>query len=134
MAEQITITILAAAGFAVSFYIHYHKSRNMHLACIVGDKNCNKVVNSGYSKFMGVNNEIWGMIYYGFVMFIYLSSLSFPVFQIQYVAQVIGVIISAAVLFSAYLLFMQLFIIKELCEWCLVSAGISIIIFILFII
>ena len=130
---QIAILLLAIAGFAVSFYIHCHKSRDTHLSCVIGKKDCNKVVNSKYNKFIGVNNEIWGMIYYGFMALVYLSAFSFPVFQIRHSVSMITAITAAAALFSIFLTLIQIFKLKEFCEWCLISAGISILIFILFI-
>jgi uncharacterized membrane protein len=131
---QITIIILAIIGFAVSFHIHYHKTRDIHLSCIVGQKDCGKVVNSKYNTFLKVHNEVWGMVYYGFIALIYFIALSFPIFQIGQSITIIAVITGGAALFSVYLTLVQIFTIKEYCEWCLVSAGLSILIFVLFLI
>ena len=131
--EQIIIIILAIIGFAVSFYIHYHKSSDTHLSCVIGKNDCNKVVNGKYSKFIGVNNEVLGMLYYGFMAFVYLSAFSFPIFQIWHNTLIITAITGVAALFSVFLTLIQIFKLKEFCEWCLISAGISILIFILFV-
>ncbi len=97
--------------------------------CIVGQKNCNNVVNSKYNTLFGVHNEALGMIYYGLIALIYLFSFLFPIFQSNNVIYGIYAITGGAAIFSVYLTFVQIFKLKEYCEWCFVSAGISVLIF-----
>ncbi len=121
---------LAISGFAVSWYIYYKKKRNEKLVCIIGE-DCDKVVRSKYGSLLGVSNEVLGMGYYGLVAVlsgIILTGtgtiLSFPLFTFLLI---IG---GGAALFSIVLLFIQSFILEELCEYCIVSAAASIIIFV----
>lgn len=128
--EQTLILILAAAGFAVSFYIYYNRNYNKHIVCSIGkNRNCNNVLNSKYNSFLGVNNTILGMIYYSFIALVYLAPNFYSIFQIQYIFQSVFVITGGAALFSVYLTLIQAIVLKEYCQWCLVSAVLSISIF-----
>lgn len=127
---RIIIFLLGIAGFMVAKHIRNHKKTNAPLVCMVGF-DCHAVVHSDYSKFMGAPVEVVGMVYYGFVtlisfFFIFLGN-TVPNFMVG-----ISVVISlVAFLFSLYLIGVQLFALKKGCSWCLVSALISILIFIL---
>lgn len=127
---NVWVLLLAISGFVVSWYIYYKKKGNKKLVCIIGE-DCDKVVRSKYGSLLGVSNEVLGMGYYGLVAVlsgIALTGtgtiLSFPLFTFLLI---IG---GGAALFSIVLLFIQAFILKELCEYCIVSAVASIIIFV----
>lgn len=98
------------------------------MVCYVG-KDCDSVIHSEYSKFLGVPLEILGMIYYGALTFSYiLFSLSPPLYVVDWVFWVLA-ITAGAFLFSLYLTFIQGFVLREWCEWCLTSATMSTFIF-----
>lgn len=130
MFMYIVILILSCVGFFISFYILTKKKRNKKLVCVIGD-DCDKVVRSKYSALFGVQNEILGMCYYTLtgifaILFLYGVS-SFGGISLSFVFLVISGI---AALFSFVLICIQLFVIKEWCEYCLASALVSIAIFI----
>lgn len=122
--------ILAIIGIVLAYYVWSKKSRKEKLVCIIG-KDCSKVVESKYGKTLGIDNTLLGMIYYVFVIIASLvaildsAALTFNLFTTGFL-----VISGAAALFSLYLAFVQLFILKELCEYCLGSTLIAILIFI----
>lgn len=127
----IYIFILACVGFAVSLYIWRKKKKNQKLVCVIGD-DCDKVVRSKYSAFLGVQNEVLGMVYYAFVAFFALIILSgVSLTSGVSLSLVFSAISGPAALFSLTLVFIQIFVIREWCEYCLVSAFVSIAIFIL---
>lgn len=128
---QITIIILALVGLAVSYYIFSHNKSEKQLACPIKDHNCGEVVNSKYNKTFGIKNEIAGMFYYILVAIIYLLSLFFPIFDSRIFKLILEIIITGAALFSVYLIFVQKYFLKQYCAWCLASAVVSLIIFIL---
>lgn len=127
---KITIFVLGLFGFWVAKHIYNHKKKNTPLVCMVGF-DCHTVVHSDYSKFIGIPVEIFGMIYYAFISIAYLSFVFMP--QVVPTA-LVGFIISISILafiFSAYLIAVQIFILKKGCSWCIVSALICLFIFIL---
>src|SRR3989344_5649429 len=107
------ISFAAIGGFGVALYIYRTKKHRKELVCPIGS-DCNAVINSRYSKFLGVSLEYWGMFYYALIFLSYLIMFT-----------------SGAFLFSLYLLFAQAFILKQWCIWCLLSATLSIVIFII---
>ncbi len=128
------ILILGIGGFMVAKYIRKHKKTGSLLICPI-KFDCNTVVNSDYSKFFGVPVEILGMAYYGLVIISYLLSLIYFYFLPGLPSNILIVsmitLSAIAFFFSIYLIGVQVFILKKGCSWCLVSAAISISIFIL---
>ena len=131
---RIGIAILGACGFWVARHIYKKKRSSNPFVCPI-KFDCNSVVNSDYSRLFGIPLEILGMVYYGFIAVSYcLSSL-----YLYYTAHLpLGFIVILmiglsvfAFLFSIYLIGVQAFILKNWCFWCIVSACISVSIFIL---
>ena len=129
------LIILSVLGFLVSYYIWNKAHRKKEkLVCVIGN-DCNKVVHSKYSKILGIDNTILGMFYYSFIFIIGLLQFFFPVFFILS-SIIIGklVISGTAVLYSIYLMFIQLRILRDVCEYCLVANTINLLIFVVILI
>lgn len=123
------IVFAAAGGLGVSLYIHHTKKHNKQLVCPLGS-DCNVVVNSRYSKFLGVPLEYWGMKYYAVIFAVYIVLIFAPHLLSGFFLTGLIVFTAAAFLFSLYLLFVQAFLLREWCIWCILSAALSIVIFI----
>lgn len=125
------IGIAGLAGFGVASYIAYTKSGGGELICPTGS-NCNVVVNSRYSKFMSIKLEYMGMLYYGLIFLIYLALTFIPLSNFSDDV-ILGILLftAGAGLFSCYLLFVQGFLLRAWCIWCLLASSLSLIIFIL---
>lgn len=126
------ISLLAIIGFLLSWFIFSKKKRNKKLVCFIG-KDCNKVLYSKYSKlFFGISNEALGMVYYGVVvLFAILFFLEIGQIGALSLMPLLLIITGVASVFSLVLIYLQAFVIREWCEYCLMSAGINIVIFIL---
>ena len=115
------ISIIAIIGFTLATYIHFHKRTQTPLVCPIGHE-CDAVIHSDYSKFIGFPVEVLGMIYYAIIVAGYL----------MYPGQMTLQILSGAALgFSVYLVSIQLFVLRQWCTWCLFSAALCTAIFIL---
>jgi uncharacterized membrane protein len=121
------IFALGACGFLVAKHIRNHKIKSTPLVCPVGF-DCNAVVHSDYSKFLGVPVEFLGMIYYALISFVYLFVI-FAGTTSFYLNGFLVLTSLLALVFSIYLIYVQIFILKKGCSWCFVSASISILIF-----
>lgn len=119
----------ALAGIGVTGYIYYAKHYKDHLACPTGD-DCNAVVNSKYSKFLGIPLEYLGMLYYSAIVLSYACLIAFPALRSSILMPTILTLTAGSFFFSMYLLFVQAFLLKRWCIWCLLSATLSTIIFI----
>lgn len=123
MNQDLFILILALAGFAVSFNINRKKSNKEKLVCLIGE-DCDKVVHSRYATTFGVDNQIFGMIYY-FSIAVFAATLIGGLVWPSLIILLFKLATIGAALFSIYLISVQAFILKEWCEWCLVSAFLS---------
>ena len=130
---QIWLMIFALAGLTLSTYLWKKKSRKEKLVCVIG-KDCSKVIDSKYGTMFGIDNILIGALYYIFIFAASLVSIFFPLIFPQGIFHLAILIISGmALLFSTYLSFIQVAVLKELCEYCLASALINLIIFFIFI-
>ena len=119
------IPILALIGLADASYLLYKKLKKEKLVCFFG-QDCDKVSKSKYGYFFGIPNEVFGI---GF----YLFTLGLFVFSLLGVTTILGISLLSLLLFavvlaslaSLYLLFIQAFILKQWCEWCVLSAFVN---------
>lgn len=125
----IVIIYAAFGGFLVSYYISKKKNKHQKLLCPL-KFDCTKVVNSEYSKLFGIPLENLGLLYYGVIALSYSIFFVFPQFVSPIIVYSILILSTFAFLFSIYLTFIQAFTLKEWCTWCLISASLSITIFI----
>lgn len=127
---KITIALLGIFGFGLAAFIRQKKAGGARMVCYIG-QDCNTVVHSEYSRFLGVPIEFLGMAYYAVIALSYSAFLASPNFAVMPVISALLAFTTAAFLFSLYLTFIQGFVLREWCEWCLTSAALSAVIFIL---
>lgn len=127
--SDIIIIFTAFAGFMLAFYIRHKKASQEVLVCPLDGK-CEEVVHSEYSKFFGIPLEVIGMIYYALVGISYAIFVVSPIFYSSLAIFLIFGATITAFLFSLYLTFIQAFVLKKWCTWCLVSAGFCTVIFV----
>lgn len=116
-------------GFFLASYVYTKKQKQENLVCPMNGS-CDEVVNSRYSKFLGMSVEVVGMIYYAFIVIAYsyisLNSNSVgDIFKFFMTGVTVG-----AFFFSVYLVIIQAFILRKWCTWCLFSAGFTTFIFV----
>lgn len=111
---------LSAIGISETVYLIKKRKAEEVPVCFIGS-GCHKVLTSKYNKILGIHNDILGLIFYIFVCT--MSGLilieMFPVGLLKTIDML--VILSGAAM-SAYFTFLQAFVIKEWCFWCLMSA------------
>jgi len=122
------IILLAFGGFLIANYIRQHKYRGKALVCPIGHA-CDPVIHSEYSRFLGIPLEFMGMGYYGLVTVAYLFFALGPGLPHITASFIILALTAAALLFSIYLTFIQAFVLRQWCTWCLISAGLCVFIF-----
>ncbi len=122
----------ALAGLVLSAYIWRKHSTGQKLVCVIG-QDCNAVIGSQYNKLIfGISNEVLGMAYYA-VVAVAIIALWLGVTSIASISLMLLLVIAGGIgaLFSVFLTGVQLIALQEWCEYCLTSAGLSILIFIL---
>lgn len=124
----IFVVIAALGGLIIAITVYYVKKNKKQLVCPTGS-DCNAVITSRYSKFLGISLEYLGMAYFTLVLLTYLIMILFPQIFPTFFQTIILMFTIGAFLFSSYLLFIQAFLLRQWCIWCVLASTFSIIIF-----
>ncbi len=122
------VAALALAGIFISLYLTLYKLGVIgELSCTIGS--CETVNTSKWSRFLGLPVAGWGLLFYLDVFLIaFVGTMARfenePVISLVLVAEA-----AAGVLFSAWLTYLELDVIHAICIWCVTSAVIVTIIF-----
>lgn len=118
------IAFVAALGVGVAAYIAIAESGGGAPVCVAGGSGCATVADSSYSEIAGVNVAIFGIVGYA----ILLGTAFFA----SDAARFLGF---AAALggfgFSVYLTYLEIFTIEAICQWCVASAVLMTVLFLL---
>ncbi len=130
MNRRLAIAVLALAGLFVASYLHLFKLGMIGtIAC--GTGSCDTVQLSPQSVFLGVDVALIGVL--GYVALLGLAMVSL---QPRFAGRswpVTGLVIlsAGAVGFTAYLKYLEFFVIGAVCRWCVGSAVIITLLFVL---
>ena len=116
-------------GLALSSYIYIKKQNAEPLVCPLRGE-CDLVTQSRYSKFLGIAVEKLGMIYYTLIVSVYALHGFLPGLLSDTVMFLTAGVTVGAFIFSLYLIFIQAFVLRKWCTWCIFSACFSTFIFI----
>jgi uncharacterized membrane protein len=109
------IAFVAALGIGVATYITIADSGGGSPTCLAGGHGCATVAESSYSHIAGVNIAIFGI-------FGYILLLASAFFANDY-ARLGGFAVALGGFgFSVYLTYLEIFKIEAICQWCVASA------------
>jgi len=122
---------LSLAGLFVALYLYLYKIGEIGtLAC--GTGGCETVQLSPQARFLGVEVSLIGVIGYAVLLGLALLALQPPHSgPASWPAKLLGYLAGGGVLFTAYLTYLDLFVIHAICRWCVGSAAIIVLIFVL---
>ena len=123
------VAALALAGIFISLYLTLYKLGIIgELSCSIGS--CETVNTSKWATFLGLPVAAWGLLFYLDVFAVALIG-TFPRFENEPVISIVLVAQSAiGVLFSSWLTYLELAVIHAICIWCVTSACVVTLIFI----
>jgi uncharacterized membrane protein len=111
-ALRAAVAVLALAGAGIAAYLTYAKYADATIVCSTGG--CETVQSSEYADLLGLPVAVLGLIGY-------LAILT-TAFSAGETARVAGAALALGGLaFSVYLVVVQVFAIEALCQWCLAS-------------
>jgi len=120
---------LAVAGIADAGYLvwkHYsHKAEP--LVCPL-DHDCSKVTESRWSHLFGVRNEVLGLLFYASMLAAGIATFLLPAIQTIFLFVTLST--GAGLLFSLFLIWVEVYKIKDYCFYCLLSSLITALLFI----
>ena len=118
------VLILSTIGIILSLYLTYtHITLDETSFCLTGG-GCDIIKSSAYSRIYGIPVPVLGLI--GYMVIWILTFLKFDKSNIKliYFISVVGLS------FSIYLTYIEVFILKALCSFCIISAVVMLAIFI----
>lgn len=119
------ILVLSFIGFIDATYLAIKKFFASPLPCYIF-QGCDVVNTSSYSNIFGIPNSLLGAIFYLAVFILtvrFLETKNFAYFKAIFYLSILGF------LMALYLTVLQVFVIKALCIYCLISAIDSTLIF-----
>jgi uncharacterized membrane protein len=122
--------LLSLLGLFVSLYLYLYKIGLIGtLACGTGD--CEAVQASSWSRFLGVEVALIGLIGYTALLIMSLASLRPGLIGRRWPAALLATLAGVGVAFTAYLTYLELYVIHAVCRWCVGSASIILAIFVI---
>jgi uncharacterized membrane protein len=116
------VATLALAGIFISLYLTLYKFGVIgELSCTIGS--CETVNTSKWSRFLGIPVAAWGVLFY---LDVFLLALAGTMARFEYepmISLVLVVEAAIGVLFSAWLTYLELGVIRAICIWCVTSAA-----------
>jgi uncharacterized membrane protein len=120
------IALLALVGAFVALYLTLYKFGVIGvLSCNIGS--CESVNTSRWATFLGLPVAAWGLGTYIVILALALAGLQ-GVAPLQ-TARATAAITAWGVLFSAWLTYLELFVIHAICMWCVISATLMLLLF-----
>lgn len=120
---------LIVAGIGIAGYLTYVKLFGLKPYCAdLG--NCDAVQNSAYAQFFGIPVAVLGLLTYAALLVLWWvkrsdwRGLGYPARLAFFFVSLVGV------LFSAYLTYLEIWVIHEICPWCVASAIVMVVLFV----
>jgi len=130
MTKRMWMALISLAGLFLGIYLTlYHYGYVGSLVC--GVSSCETVQSSRWSMFLGVPVATWGAGFYVVMLALSLAGMQDRFAYSRGLA--LGMVALAAwgVIFTAWLNYLEAFVIHAWCEWCLGSAAMVLVLFLL---
>lgn len=105
--------LIAFLGLCVAIYMSYSKIAGVPVVCALSS--CEEVSNSPYAYILGVPIAFYGLTFY----YVALNAALRKNIKLMFFMALVGVA------FTGYFTFIEAFVIKAWCQWCLMSAWLS---------
>jgi uncharacterized membrane protein len=120
---------LAFIGVFLSTYLTLYKLGYIgELQCAVGS--CETVNTSRWATFLGLPVAAWGLGFYVSTLALVFVGIQERYADSRAISLALVAMTGWGVLFSGWLTYLELFVIDAICMWCVISAGIVAIMFV----
>jgi uncharacterized membrane protein len=128
MTRRMLTALIALVGVFVATYLALYKAGFIgSLAC--GTGSCETVQQSPWAKLLGLPVAVWGVGYYLAVFTVAVAGVQDRWVDDRRVALALLVLTAWGAIFSAYLTYLELFVIHAICRYCVVSAILALLVF-----
>lgn len=130
MRKRMAIAVLALVGLLMSVYLLLYKL-GFYGELVCGTGACEAVQTSEHAVLLGLPVAGWGVAWYAAVFVLAFLSVQQAYQEATWPARLIFLLAAGGVAFSGYLTYLELFVINAICRWCVASAVVTLLIFIL---
>ncbi|MGI8619993.1 MAG: vitamin K epoxide reductase family protein [Gemmatimonadaceae bacterium] len=121
MRRREIVAALALAGIFVALYLTLYKMGAIgELSCRIGS--CETVNSSPWAVLLGAPVAAWGVGFYVVLFALAMAGLQGRFADSRQLALTVVLLAGWGVLFSGWLTYLELFVIRAICQWCVVSA------------
>ena len=129
MTKRMLAALVALAGLFVALYLTLYKLGVIgELSCSVGS--CEAVQLSRWATLLGLPVAAWGVAYYAVVFVLALASVQERFAESPALSLLLMLLTAWGLAFSAWLTYLELFVIDAICQWCVVSAVLAALLFV----
>ncbi len=122
--------LVALAGLFVAIYLTLYKLGLIGtLSCSVGS--CETVQLSRWATLLGLPVAVWGVGYYAVVFTLTLAGVQERFTESRGLSLALMLLTGWGLIFSAWLTYLELFVIHAICQWCVVSAVLAAVLFVI---
>jgi uncharacterized membrane protein len=130
MTKRMWMALISLLGLFLGAYLTLYKFGYIGtLAC--GVSSCEQVQTSRWSVFLGLPVATWGLGFYALMLVLSVAGMQERYADSRTLSLVMLVLAGWGALFTAWLNYLEAFVIHAWCEWCLFSAGMVLVIFVL---
>ena len=130
MTKRMWMTLVSLLGLLLGAYLTLYKFGIVGtLACNISS--CEQVQTSRWSVFLGLPVATWGLGFYAVMLVLSIAELQ-PRYAESHGLSLAAFLLAAwGLLFTAWLNYLEAFVIHAWCEWCLGSAAMVLVLFVL---
>lgn len=130
MTRRMATALVALVGLFVALYLWMYKAGVIGaLACGAGQ--CETVQLSRWATLLALPVAAWGVGFYAVVFLVAFLLVQDRFAGSRNLSLALLILTGWGVVFSAWLTYLELFVIHAICRWCVVSAVIALILFVL---
>lgn len=128
MSRRQLLAVLSLAGVFLALYLTLYKTGVIgELACSVGK--CETVNLSKWATFLGLPVAAWGLGFYLVLFAVAMAGTTERYTHAAWVPTALVALTAWGVVFSAWLTYLELFVIHAVCMFCVVSAILVVVLF-----
>ena len=130
MTKRMWMALISLLGLFLGAYLTLYKFGFIGtLAC--GVSSCEQVQTSRWSVFMGLPVATWGLGFYALMLALAIVGMQERYSDSSPLSLVMLVLTACGAVFTAWLNYLEAFVIHAWCEWCLFSAGMVLVLLVL---
>lgn len=121
MTKRMIIAALALGGVGLATYLAMYKLGYIGtLACTVGS--CETVNLSKWATFLGIPVAVWGVGFYVVLFLVALLGTTNRFAEAPWISHALLALTAWGLLFSSWLTYLELYVIHAVCMFCVISA------------